>query len=60
MASFVLVAWRWVSLLPLLADINALVILPATEGPVCSLVEIMGSGPSDPDYFVSHWWVNIL
>lgn len=38
-----------------LYDINDLVILPATEGPVCSLVEIMASGPADPDYFVSHW-----
>ena len=55
MVSLSLATQQWVTLPPVLADINDLVILPATEGPVCSLVEIMASGPADPDYFVSHW-----
>jgi hypothetical protein len=39
-----------------LYDANALVIMPATEGKKCSLVEIMAMGAQQPDYFVSHWW----
>lgn len=38
-----------------LYDINALVILPATMGRTCSMVEIMAVEAQCPDYFVSHW-----
>ena len=42
-----------------LYDINALVILPATKGRTCSMVEIMAVEAQCPDYFVSHWSVCI-
>ena len=52
---------KWVTLALTPAQVNLYdmakyVIYPATTRDQCSVVELMGSGPQLPDYFVSHWW----
>ena len=39
-----------------LYDADKYVIRPATVAALCSLVELLATGPQPPLWFVSHWW----